>query len=123
MATGHKFDRDPGRLACIMARALSSAIAAIDSTDCPQRFRNGPAHPEQVKRCGRILEYHLKTWPELAQAAIATVCHRHRNQTCPMSAFEAEQSPLATVDLPQPDSPTNPRVSPLSMLKLTSDTA
>ena len=41
----------------------------------------------------------------------------------PAVAFSNCKIALAKVDLPQPDSPTNPKVSPSYSLKLTSSTA
>src|SRR4051812_4459655 len=46
-----------------------------------------------------------------------------RHRTLPEVGCSSDMSSLASVDLPQPDSPTTPSVSPLCKVKLTPSTA
>ena len=77
--------------------------------------------PARVQRRDRVLEDHLQLRPQRAEAARpgAWVSSLPSNRTEPLFAWTSCITALPIVDLPQPDSPTSPRVSPGSTSMLT----
>ncbi len=78
-----------------------------------QRLGDDGGHAAaRVQRLVRVLEDHLDVAAQRAQRRPALAPARRRSRPCPAAAGTSPSIARASVDFPQPDSPTIPRISP-----------
>ena len=102
-AQAHLGEHFSGLLALLCPRGVALGL---------QRFAHDPRHGlAWVQRSVRVLEHHLKVAPGFAQLLAGNWCRsRPSRRTLPEVGASSAITVRARVDLPEPDSPTTPRL-------------